>query len=218
VSSSIPSEDPICSQETNETNQMETGTRILREQKEKVDYKGLHNIGKTGKVPDTSRPIISPSMNQREAEEAARNIAIAMLSKQMTLEVGLPNTLEGAKASNEWPKWEQAIQDEMEQLEQLGTWEKTDLPKDRMPIGCRWVFDRKKNKEGEVIKWKAHLVAQGFPQKPGIDYINTFAPVMRLDSLRIFLAQAAINNWEIRQMDIKGAYLWAETKEELYMA
>ena len=139
-SSSLPSEEPIRSRQTDQTDQNDNGTRTLRQRKEKIDYRVLHNTGRTGKVPDTSRPIITSSTSQEEAEEAAGNIAIAMLSKQRTLEAGLPNTLEEAKASNEWPKWDQAIQDEMEQLERLGTWEKSDLPKERSAIGCRWVF------------------------------------------------------------------------------
>ena len=78
---------------------------------------------------------------------------------------------------------------------------------------------RKRDKHGAIIKHKAQLVAQGFSQKPGIDYSNngTFTPVMRFETLRTMLAHLAINNWKLRQFDIKGAYLHGELKEEIYM-
>ena len=101
----------------------------------------------------------------------------------------------------------------------METWELVDLPEDRQPIGNKWVFIQKRDKHGSVIKHKAQLVAQGFSQKPGIDYseTGTFAPVMRFDTLRTLLAIAAIEDWDIQQIDIKGAYLKGQLKEEIYM-
>jgi len=91
----------------------------------------------------------------------------------------------------------------------MGTWRLEDLPADRKPVGCQWVYDRKRNEHGEVIKYKARLVAQGFSQKPGTDYNNdgTFAPVMRFETLRTLLAFSAVHNLKLRQFDVKSAYL-----------
>jgi hypothetical protein len=75
------------------------------------------------------------------------------------------------------------------------------------------------NENGDIIKYKACLVAQGFSQKPGVDYMDsgTFALVMRFETLRTMLALATINRWDMRQMDVKGTYLNGWLKEELYM-
>ena len=102
----------------------------------------------------------------------------------------------------------------------MGTWEEAELPVGRKAIGCRWVFLRKRDEEGKIIKYKARLIAQGFSQKPGIDYSDngTFAPVMRFETLRTMLAHMEIHNWKLWQFDIKGAYLHGYLEEELYMA
>ena len=116
-------------------------------------------------------------------------------------------------------QWKEAMDVEMSQLNEMGTWKKEDLPEEWKAIGCRWVFARKKDKHGKIVKYKACLVAQGFSQKPGTDYSDngTFAPVMHFKTLRTMLANSAIYNWKLQQFDIKGAYLHRELKEEIYM-
>ncbi|GBE89144.1 hypothetical protein SCP_1501500 [Sparassis crispa] len=128
-----------------------------------------------------------------------------------------PKTLSDAKRSLEWPKWEQAVQTELNQLQGMKTWELVEPPKDRKPVGNKWVLVKKTNKEGEIIKYKARLVAKGYSQIPGMDYTETFAPVVRLETIRAILGLAAILDWEIGQMDVKGAYLNGTLKEEVYM-
>src|SRR6266704_2022107 len=94
-----------------------------------------------------------------------------------------------------------------------------DLPQGRSPIGSKWVYLKKRDGKGVVVKFKARLVAQGFSQKPGIDYSNngTFAPVIRFETLRTGLALAAVNGWDLHQFDVKGAYLHRYIEEEIYM-
>jgi hypothetical protein len=84
-------------------------------------------------------------------------------------------------------------------------------------IGCRWVLATKRNAEGEIIKHKAWLVTQGFSQIPGMDFDETFSPVMQLESFRVLLAMAIQLDLEIHQMDVVGAYLNGELQEEIYM-
>ena len=87
--------------------------------------------------------------------------------------------------------WRDAIQTELENLQSHGVWELDKLPEGRRPIGCKWVFKIKYNENRLLEKYKARLVAQGFSQQEGIDYKETFAPIVRKESLRIYLAIVA---------------------------
>jgi hypothetical protein len=118
------------------------------------------------------------------------------------------------------PQWEQAIQEEITNLTSHGTWELVDsgaVPPTHKPIGCRWVFKVKYEENGLPKRFKARLVAQGFTQRPGIDYFDTFAPTLRLESMRLILAVVAVQDLELHQLDIVGAYLEGPIDEELYM-
>ncbi len=128
-----------------------------------------------------------------------------------------PKTLAEAKKSDEWPEWEKAIETELEQLRKMGTWELVDLPEGRHPVGNKWVFLRKFTKTGELEKYKARLVAKGYSQIPGMDFYETFAPVIRMETIRLMLALAVTFDTEITQMDVKGAYLNGHLEEEVYM-
>ncbi|SJL04873.1 uncharacterized protein ARMOST_08244 [Armillaria ostoyae] len=99
----------------------------------------------------------------------------------------------------------------------MGTYTKEDLPAGRDTIGCKWVFLKKYDEDGNISRYKARLVAQGYSQIPGVDYNETFAPVVRLESVHAALGIAAIKDLEISQMDVKGAYLNGELEEEIYM-
>jgi hypothetical protein len=90
-------------------------------------------------------------------------------------------------------------------------------PKGRKIVGSRWVFDVKANELGELERYKARFVAQGFSQQPGIDFDEIFSPTVRFDSLRLLLAISACRGWKPRQLDIKTAFLYGVLKEEIYM-
>ena len=114
-------------------------------------------------------------------------------------------------------QWEKAIQAELESLAAFNTWtvqDKSQLPAGRNPVGCRWVFKVKYCGDGRIDRFKARLVAQGFSQRYGIDYTETFAPTLKFDTLRLLLAIAAIENLQIHQMDVVSAYLAGEIDEE----
>jgi len=126
-------------------------------------------------------------------------------------------TLEQAKRSLEWPEWEHAIQAELAQLRQKGTWKLVEKPADTIPISNKWVLTKKRDKEGNVVKYKARLVARGFTQRPGLDYGKTFSPVVRFETIRALLAMVASKKLKVRQLDVKGAYLNGILTQPIYM-
>jgi hypothetical protein len=89
------------------------------------------------------------------------------------------------------PYWVQAMNQEFESIEKNKNWDVVDLPRHKKSIGVKWVYKTKLNEKGQIEKDKARLVAKGFSQQPSIDYGETFAPVERLDTVRILLAMVA---------------------------
>src|SRR6266478_4699459 len=113
-----------------------------------------------------------------------------------------------AMSGPEHNKWCAAILEELTAIKEAGTWELIDpLPDILNVIGCRFILQKKHGPDGEVMRYKAQLVAQGFSQQEGIDCSETFAPVVKSASLCVFLAICVQQDWRICQMDIKLAYL-----------
>ena len=131
----------------------------------------------------------------------------AMAAEISEVEVLEPHTLAEAKSRPDWPLWEKVIAEELELLRKAGTWEVVDAPPNTNIFGLKWVFHMKKDAAGNVVCYKAQLVAQGFSQVPGVDYFDTFAPVAHLASIHTVLAMAAVHDLELHQVNIKGAYL-----------
>ena len=97
------------------------------------------------------------------------------------------------------------------------TWEVVKLPERKKAIGCKWIFRVKYDGEGKVDRFKGRLVAQGYSQKYGIDYEETFSPVACFSSIRTILAYAAERGMLVHQMDVITAFLNDDLKEEIYM-
>ena len=87
------------------------------------------------------------------------------------------------------------------------TWDLVPLPKGRKLVRCKWVYRTKYASDGSVARLKARLVAKGFSQVEGIEYNETFAPIAKMNSIRLVLSLAALHNWEFQQMDVKSAFL-----------
>ena len=130
---------------------------------------------------------------------------------------GDPNTFEEAMKSQDVAFWKEAINDEMDSIMGNNTWVLVDLPPGCKPLGCKWIFKRKMKVDGTIEKFKARLVIQGFRQKSGIDYFDTYAPVARISTIRLLIALASIHNLIIHQMDVKTAFLNGDLDEEVYM-
>ncbi|KAK1668593.1 hypothetical protein QYE76_056752 [Lolium multiflorum] len=118
------------------------------------------------------------------------------------------------------PNWVIAMQEELECFTRNEVWSLVERPKDHHinVIGTKWVFKNKQDENGIVIRNKARLVAQGFAQIEGMDYEDTFAPVARLEAIRLLLAFASFHNFKLYQMDVKSAFLNGPLKETTYVA
>nr|AAD19784.1 putative retroelement pol polyprotein [Arabidopsis thaliana] len=113
--------------------------------------------------------------------------------------------------------WNDAMFTEVDALEINKTWDIVDLPPGKVAIGSQWVFKTKYNSDGTVERYKARLVVQGNKQVEGEDYKETFAPVVRMTTVRTLLRNVAANQWEVYQMDVHNAFLHGDLEEEVYM-
>jgi hypothetical protein len=109
------------------------------------------------------------------------------------------------------------MNEEIQFIDKNQTWDLVELPKGKDVIGVKWVYKTKCNVGGKVEKHKARLVAKGFTQQPGIDYNETFAPIARLDTIRMVLSITAQNYWKVYQMDVKSTFLNGILEEEVYI-
>ncbi|GJR78358.1 putative ribonuclease H-like domain-containing protein [Tanacetum coccineum] len=114
--------------------------------------------------------------------------------------------------------WVDAMQEELFAVRDTESWVLVDLPYGKKAIGTKWVYRNKKDERGVVVRNKARLVAQGHRQEEGIDYDEVFAPVARLEAIRIFLAFASYMGFIVYQMDVKSAFLYGKIDEEVYVS
>ena len=114
-----------------------------------------------------------------------------------------PQTFEDAVKENVWAN---AMNEEIASIERNQTWELVDLPNGREVIGLKWIYKTKFNEDGSIQKHKARLVAKGYAQQPGVDFHETFAPVVRMETIRTVLALAAQMELQVFQLDVKSAF------------
>jgi len=151
--------------------------------------------------------------------EGSDNLATAFAVETADAKALKPWTLAEAKWQLDWALWEKAIQEELATLKMARTWRLEEAPLRANIISSKWVFKAKKDASGNIARYKAHLVAQGFSQIGGVDYDDTYAPVAKLSSSCVLIALANRLNLVLHQVDIKGAYLNGILHEDevLYM-
>ena len=109
------------------------------------------------------------------------------------------------------------MKDELKSMKDKDFWNFVELPKEKKPIGCKWVFKTKRDSKGNVKRYKARLIAKGFTQTEGIDYKETFSPFFMKDSFRIIIELVAHFDLELHQMDVMIAFLNGGIEKEIYM-
>lgn len=133
------------------------------------------------------------------------------------LEIIEPRTYDEALESPQCREWIEAMKEELGSLEDRNTWEIVRKSNNEKCIGCRWVYKVKSDSNGNIVRYKARLVAQGYKQIKDIDYTESYAPVARIEVIRLMLAIAVSNAWEVHHLDVKCAYLYGDLAEDVYM-
>ena len=129
-----------------------------------------------------------------------------------------PQSIIESRQRQDWSKWEEAIKVELASLAKREVFGPiTRIPDNIKPVGYKWVFVRKRNEKNEVVKYKARLIAQGFSQRPGIDYDETYSPVMDMITFRFLISLVIFEKLKMRPMDIVTAYLYGSLDSDIYM-
>ena len=121
------------------------------------------------------------------------------------------------KVASQYPKWCEAMDTEFQALQRKQTWCLVLAPPNVNLVGCKWVYKLKLNSDGSISRYKARLVAKGFHQQAGIDFHETFSPVIKLATVRLIIAVAVSCNWSLRQLDVSNAFLHGYLKEDVFM-
>ena len=128
-----------------------------------------------------------------------------------------PRTYRQSQSLPDAKQWQEAAEDKLKAHAENGTWEIVKLPPGQKAIGSRWFMKIKRLADGSIDRYRARLVAKGYSQRPGFDYLETFAPTVRVAAIRTILAIAAIEDLELRSIDISHAFLNGELEEDIYM-
>ncbi|KAK1419234.1 hypothetical protein QVD17_28397 [Tagetes erecta] len=127
----------------------------------------------------------------------------------------VPVRFDDAKTNPEWMK---AMQSEIDSINKANTWKLVDVPNGAKVIGVKWLYKAKRKADDKIYRYKARLVAKGYAQEPGVDFDEVFAPVARLESVRLIISIAANQGWELHHLDVKTAFLNGDLKEEIFVA
>lgn len=160
---------------------------------------------------------LSGSLNHFAQHESTPIHALIIEALVAAQDLGEPRTLSVALNGPDSKMWTNAVNSEYNSIMENNTWKLVPLPPGRKTISNRWLFRRKLNPDGSTARFKARLVVRGFTQCEGIDYFETFSPVVKTSSVRTLLAVAAQGGFIVHQMDVQTAFLHGILEEEVYM-
>ncbi|KAK1432653.1 hypothetical protein QVD17_09551 [Tagetes erecta] len=146
---------------------------------------------------------------QEDGEDTEQNMNLLLAQDD-----DVPLSYQEAAKGNEWRK---AMDSELESIEKNRVWVLTDAPWNQTPIGLKWLYKIKRDAKGKITRHKARLVAKGYVQQLGIDFEDTFAPVARMETIRLILALAGKMGWLVYHLDVKTAFLHGDLKETVYV-
>lgn len=181
-----------------ETNNEETGLAMARPRRDRRSP--IRLIDELGRESDHRRDLTNRA-------------AMAMIAQEQTPDI-IPKSYDEALKHK---RWNEAIKNTLDSLAANYTWKIVDKPKSANLVSTKWIFKIKRLQNGEVDKYKARLVARGFSQREGVDYFEIFSGVVRLETLRILIAIAAVLNLEIEQMDFTSAFTQGPLEEDIYL-
>ncbi|KAJ9566100.1 hypothetical protein OSB04_002066 [Centaurea solstitialis] len=192
------------------------------------DQSSSHEVVHNNSIPEGHEPLtMHPTSTDNILEPSSVNNQTplphtAKWTKHHPIDLIIGDPTSGvqtrAASANECNFSVTAMQEELNQFEALKVWRLVKLPESKSVIDTKWIFKNKKDANNIIVRNKARLVAKGYRQQEGIDYDETFAPVARLEAIRMFLAYAAYKDFTVFQMDVKTAFLYGHLKEEVYIA
>nr|GEZ48975.1 retrovirus-related Pol polyprotein from transposon TNT 1-94 [Tanacetum cinerariifolium] len=154
---------------------------------------------------EPSRPVLTRSQLKTNRDMCIYALTVSILE---------PRTVKEALTD---PAWIESMQEELHQFIRLDVWELVSSPNGIKPLTLKWLFKNKHDEENTIIRNKTHLVVRGYQQEEGIDFEESFAPVARMEAIKIFLAYAAHKGFTVYQMDVKTAFLHGSLKEDVYV-
>nr|GFD31694.1 retrovirus-related Pol polyprotein from transposon TNT 1-94 [Tanacetum cinerariifolium] len=156
--------------------------------------------------------IGNPSLSVRTRRQLESDGEMCMFA--LTVSRAEPKNIKEAMANSAWIE---SMQEKLHQFDRLDVWELVNKPLYKNIINIKWLWKNKRDEENTVIRNKSRLVAKGYAQKKGVNFEESFAPVARLEAVRLFIAYAAHKSFNVYQMDVKTAFLYGPLKEEVYV-
>ncbi|UYV76125.1 hypothetical protein LAZ67_13002672 [Cordylochernes scorpioides] len=194
-----------------------TSENIQDNQQEQVTIYSEESVDNTNTCSKPEESCRYPLRNRIRENEQTSTSCTRAISYACYVHDQEPLNYEDAIVGQNSKQWKLAMDDEFNSLMKNQTWTYVTLPSDRKAIACKWVYKIKQNADGSNKMFKARLVAKGYSQKPGLDYGETFSPVVKFDSIRTILSLCASLDMEMIQLDVKSAFLNGDLEEELYM-
>ncbi|KAG7594052.1 Integrase catalytic core [Arabidopsis thaliana x Arabidopsis arenosa] len=169
------------------------------------------------RTSDPHSPVLRRTQRQINKPKYLQDYVLLVEEEGETLLMCLNNEPRNFHEAKQFKELTGACENELSSIERFKTWDLVDLPIGTKPIALKWVFKLKRNLDGSINKYKARLVAKGYVQRYGVDFEEVFAPVARIETIRLLIDLAAAHGWEIHHLDVKTAFLHGELKETVYV-